>query len=76
MRWEDCVKRDLERVGGEQQQDTKSWTGNREGSERKEKMTVTMASLTPDDRDNKRIITMDLPLPASLLLGLSNYSPF
>ena len=56
MRWEDCVKCDQERVGGEwkQQQKIKELnTGDKECGERKvktEKMTVTMANVTQPPR--------------------------
>ena len=59
MRWEDGVKRDREPKG------RRSWTPliekavreSEEGREGEEKMTVTTASLTPDDRYNKRRTT-------------------
>jgi len=68
MLWEDCFKRDLERLGGEWKTTAKdrSWRLLTENAvrakwveERKAegKMTVTMANLTPDDRANKRRTT-------------------
>ena len=65
MRWEDCVKRELERVGGKWRATAidRSWrlmianaVRERLRKERKDKrnMSVTMANLTPNDRDNKR----------------------
>ena len=67
MQWEDSIKRDLEREGGEWRTTAKDrkklrllienilrkiWK-----EEMKKKMEETMANLTPDDRDNKRRIT-------------------
>ena len=68
MRWEDCVKRDLERVGGEWRTTAKQKkefeTVDRERNERKvrkekttKNTTVTVANFTPDDRDAKRRTT-------------------
>ena len=69
MRWEDCVKRDLESVGGEWRTTAKDRRILRmliknsvrerlgEAREYEEKMTVTVTSLTADDRDNKRRTT-------------------
>ena len=70
MGWEDCIKGDQERVGGEWRTTAKDGRARdlihnivRKSEERKEKtkenMTVTMASLTSDDRDNKRRTTSD-----------------
>ena len=81
MRRQDCVKRDLERVGGEWRttaKDRRSWrlviqnTVREKRSEEikgEDKMTVTVASLTPDDRDNKRGTTPSLH-PLFILLPL------
>ena len=62
MRWEDCVKRDLERVGGEWRTTAEDRSRRllienivREKTKKKTMVTmVTMANLTPDDRDVKR----------------------
>ena len=59
MRWEDCVKRDMERVGGELRRTTKdrrSWRllienvvrEKQEEREDEEEMTVAMPNLAPD----------------------------
>ena len=52
MRWEDCVKRNFERMGGELRTTAK----DRMSEERKTntKLMVTMANLTLDERDAKR----------------------
>ena len=66
MQWESCVKRDLERVGGEWRttaKDRRSWrllienaVSEKRGEEGKDEdnLTVTMVYPTSDDRDSKR----------------------
>ena len=55
MRWEDCIGRDMGRVGGEWRTTAKgkrNWRLLVEKSE--EKDDVTMVNHSPDDRDDKR----------------------
>ena len=75
MRWEDCVNRYMEKVGGEWRttaKDRRSWRLDREHSKiklRREKTNtktiVTMANLNPDDWDTMRrtsVVCRQLPL--------------
>jgi len=69
MRWKECVRRDLERAGGEWRTTakyrrrckllTENTARQKWGEKRKveEKITATMGNITPDDRDNKRRTT-------------------
>ena len=73
LRWGDCVKRVLERVGGELQQKIDGDYADREWRERERERQVRKEkddnnlTLTPDNRDAKRRTTI-VPLPRLLLL--------
>ena len=90
MRWEDCVKRGLERVGGEWRTTAKDGikrqqmeTVDRECSERKvrkekakKNMTVTMATSPPGDRnrDQRKTTTNDYGTCCVNMMALATLS--
>ena len=76
--WENCIKRDLQRIGEEWTtiSKDKSWRRDRERSERKvrkektKKMRVSKTNLIPDDRGAKRGTTSLDMLPCPFICHL------